>query len=237
MILSQKTLEILTSFCAINPSMKLDWDGSIASISAQGNVLAVAQVPEKYPFPWFVHDVPQMIGVIKLMDPTLATADTHSDHVVFKQPNSSIIYRFSEPGLIRSVANKAGNVKAVSAVAGITWQEMQQLIKAAMMLRNTHVKIELNENQNQLILTSYTLNNPAVSNFTLNIPIKELFDEASPSKPEEQHWLRFEPCSVKIEHFNILKNDYTFKVAQKCIFLESEDGNIKYWIGKEKENG
>ena len=224
MILSDKTLEVLTNFSAINPSMVLDWDGSIAVINTQGNVLAVANVPEKYPFAWNIHDVPQMIGVIKLMDPTIAVAETHADHVVFKQPNSTVLYRFAEPSLIKTVSNKNGNIKSISAAANITWKEMQQLIKAAMMLRNTHVKIETNGNQNQLILTSYTLNNPAVSNFSLNIPITET--------SEEYH---FEPCSVKIEHFNILKNDYSFKVAQKCIFLQSEDGNVKYWIGKEKE--
>lgn len=224
MILSEKTLEILTSFSAINSSMKLDWDGSIAAISNQGNVLAVAKVPEKYPFAWCIHDVPQMIGVIKLMDPTLAVAETHVDHVVFKQPNSTVLYRFVESSLVKTVSNKEGSVKSVSVTANITWKELQQLIKAAMMLRNTHVKIETNGNQNQLILTSYTLNNPAVSNFSLNIPISGLAENIS-----------FEPCSVKIEHFNILKNDYTFKVAQKCIFLESEDQTIKYWIGKEKE--
>lgn len=224
MILSDKTLEVLTSFCAINPSMKLDWDGSIAVVSPQGNMLAVAKVPETYPFAWNIFDVPQMIGVIKLMDPATAIAQTHADHVIFKQPNSTVVYRFTEPTMLKTVANKDGVIKSVSASASITWKEMQQLIKAAMMLRNTHVKIETNGDQTQLILTSYNSGNPAVSNYSLSIPIDGLSEE-----------FPFESCSFKIEHFNLLKNDYKLRVASKCLFLESEDGNVKYWIGKEKE--
>jgi hypothetical protein len=153
-----------------------------------------------------------------------AVAECFSDHVIFKQQNSLIDYRFTEESLIKTVGNKTGTVKSVSVTAEITWRELQQLIKAAMLLRNTHVKFETNGNQTQLILTSYSLNNPAVSNYSLNVPIVDVSEEFS-----------FETFSVKIEHLtNILKNDYTLKTAAKCLFLESKDNNIKYWIGKEK---
>lgn len=222
MILSDKTAEILTNFSSINPSMVLDWDGSLCTVSPQGNIIAIAEVPERYPFPWHIFDVPQMLGIIKLMDASTAIAETYSDHVLFKQPNSTVQYRFTEPALIKTMADKTkAAVRGVSLEAEIQYKELQQLIKAASMLRNTHIKLE--QSDELLVLKSYNLNNSAVSNYNLSIPIKALSEEFS-----------FEPCSFKIEHFNLLKSDYQLKVAAKCLYLENPDNTIKYWIGKEK---
>lgn len=222
MILCDKTIEILNSFGNINPSMVLDWDGSIAVIAPQGNVLAIAKVPEKYPFKWSVYDVPQLLAILKVMDQS-AVAECHADHVVFRQNNSNVKYRFSEPALIKTVANKNGSIQNVGAVAKIQWPELQQLIKASMLLRNTHVRIDLVDKM--LTLTSFNLNNPAVSNYTLSLPVIGIENEE----------IAAETSVIKIEFFNILKGDYDFKVAKKCLYLEGENETVKYWIGKEKE--
>lgn len=222
MILCEKTIEVLNSFAGINPAMVLDWDGSIGVIAPQGNVLAIAKVPEKYPFKWSIYDVPQLLGILKVMDQS-AVAECYSDHVILKQQKSSVKYRFAETALIKTVANKQGNVTNVGAFAKIQWSELQQLVKASMLLRNTHVRIDVVDKE--LLLTSFNLNNPAVSNYNLSIPLMGIENEEIAS----------ESSVIKLEFFNILKGDYNFKVAKKCLYLETEDGTIKYWIGKEKE--
>lgn len=222
MILSDRTIEILNSFSAINPSMVLDWDGSIAVVSQQGNVFAVAKVPEKYPHKWSIYDVPQFMGIIRLMDQN-ATADTKVDHVILKQPNSEVKYRFAEPMLIKHTDQKDGKLSGIGFTAQITTKEMQQLVKSALLLRNTHVRIQLDPVvPNQCLLESFNLGNGSASNYKLRVPA-EILEESDTSGV------------FKIEFFNTIKNDYVISMAKKCVQLESVDGDVKYWIGKEKE--
>ncbi len=194
MILSPKTIDILTNFSSINPSMKLDWDGSIGVISKQGSILAVADVPERYPFPWYINDVPQMIGAIKLLDPVNSKAETRADHVVFSQPGSRIIYRFTEASLIKSVENKNNKLNNIYAAAQFPWQKIQQIIKGANTLRNTHIEFTCEDNV--IVLKSYTENNSAANMFFVEIdPYEDQFDLSD-----------FVSCRVKLEYFNLVNH-------------------------------
>jgi hypothetical protein len=224
MILSDATIEVLQNFSAINPSMVLEWSGTVGVVAQQGNVIAIAEVPERYPYKWSIYDVPQLLSSIKVMDKA-ATAECFSDHVVFKHARTALKYKFTEPSLIKTIQNKTGAVKGPVFNGYLKWEELQQLFKAAMLLRNTHVTISVNQYNNSATLMSTTANNPATNQFSIDIPIVELID---PLKAQEQ-------SLFKIEYFNLLKNEYKVCLAERCLYLESVDGKVKYWIGKEKQ--
>lgn len=224
MIVCDKTIEILNSFSAINQSMILDWDGTISVISPQGNMFAMANVPEKYEKKWAIYNIPQMVGIIKLLfnDPQ-ATAECYDDHVIFKNGNMTVKYRFVEESLVKKVPETVKTSQLINVYAECTlqWNQLQNLIKSASLLQNTHIKVELDFYTQELKFSTLNSGNPSTSKFEQTV--SALINNSD------------EPSLYNISMFNILKNNYKIQIAKKCLYLESEDGNIKYWIGREKE--
>lgn len=130
MKISPQTLQILKNFMGLNAMFISDGQtpNMIRTISQNGNIVALAKIPEDVPN-FQVHDLSEFLRAVDLVeDPDF---EFHDDHVVMSQGRTKIRYQYCSPQVIDPKPPKGVRFPAADVTFNISKVEFAKLMKAS----------------------------------------------------------------------------------------------------------
>ena len=225
MNLSNETVSVLKNFSTINQNLVIKKGSNISTMSAMKNIIASAEVKEKFPVDFAIYDLNEFLAALSLFEkPDL---DFHEDFVVMTENGStgkSLKYWYSDPSVVTSPTkeitmpesevsftlenNMLVNVQKAAAVIGAPDMALEAMSVGKALLKVTDKK-------------NSTANDYAVGVDVTNEDGKDL-----PYK----FWF-------KVENLKLLSGSYNVAVSSRNIshFVNS-NVNIYYWIALEPES-
>ena len=225
MNLSNETVSVLKNFSTINQNLVIKKGSNISTMSAMKNIIASAEVKEKFPVDFAIYDLNEFLAALSLFEkPDL---DFHDDFVVMTENGStgkSLKYWYSDPSVVTSPTkeitmpesevsftlenNMLVNVQKAAAVIGAPDMALEAMSVGKALLKVTDKK-------------NSTANDYAVGVDVINEDGKDL-----PYK----FWFKF-------ENLKLLSGSYNVAVSSRNIshFVNS-NVNIYYWIALEPES-
>ena len=102
MKLSEDTVNLLKNFSAINPNMVFKAGNTINTISEAKNILATAQIAEKFEKTFGIYDLIEFLAAVSLVEDPELTLNESS--ITIRDGVTSIEYFYSEPSILTSPA-------------------------------------------------------------------------------------------------------------------------------------
>jgi hypothetical protein len=160
MKISAQTLSVLKNFSSINGNILVKQGSTISTISPLKNILASAQVKEKFSQEFAIYDLSQFLGAISLFeDPEF---DFRENYVVISSGKRSIKYFYANKNTIIVPPNKEINLPSEDVRFEMTAADISEMLKAASILQLPEVVIESDGTDTRLLATD-TKNNSSNS--------------------------------------------------------------------------
>lgn len=129
MKLSQKTLEVLSNFSSINPSIILRPGNVIYVGTPDLSVFAKATVQETFDRQVGIYNLKKFLGVLSLFqtEPEITLSDTH---ISISNDRQSMDYVLGDVSLIKASPDKDPNVPECEASFDLSWSDLSTALKA-----------------------------------------------------------------------------------------------------------
>lgn len=223
MNISKETLDVISSFSFINPSILIKKGSVLSTKNEESTVLARAEVKDEFPVQMGLYNLKQFLGVIDTFKTPNFTFDDSRNYVVISEGKQSIKYGFANPELFVTPKND-----------DLPWKDelLSFVLDAETIKKIKKVSLALNVS-NLIIESSKTFSTLTVcdSKDSSSNQFKIEIDKESESSFK---------LTLNLKYFNILDLDYTAKVvsigtgnAKKFIFFLEGDYNgvaVKYYI-------
>ena len=225
MNLSNETVSVLKNFSTINQNLVIKKGSNISTMSAMKNIIASAEVKEKFPVDFAIYDLNEFLAALSLFEkPDL---DFHDDFVVMTENGStgkSLKYWYSDPSVVTSPTkeitmpecevsfnlenNMLVNVQKAAAVIGAPDMALEAMSVGKALLKVTDKK------------------NSTANDYAVGVDVNNEDGKDLPYK----FWF-------KVENLKLLSGSYNVAVSSKNIshFVNS-NVDINYWIALEPES-
>lgn len=220
MKLSKPTIDILKNFASINQSIQFKKGTQIRTRAAAGDQYGQVDVPEDFPVDFAIYDLPRFLSTISLFDePELEFLE---DQVLIKNGSNKIVYRYSDPSIIREVAanyDKDIVLKKVVASFTLTQENISKIMKAAGVLGVPTITIS--GDGKELVVKAHDKKNDVSDAFTLTIgDTDNVFN-----------------VDFKIDSLKMIPGDYNVEVSEKIVTKFSKEGGPTYFVAAEVSVG
>jgi len=139
MKINNKTLNILKNFATINPSIIVKPGNTLKTISTSKTILARAEVPDTFEYPFAIYNLSQFIGCISMFtDPDL---DFEESSVTISDGKNKIVYHYADSSIILAPPDKDINIPSVDAEFKISATDIPSVAKALSILELTEIAI------------------------------------------------------------------------------------------------
>lgn len=139
MKINNKTLNILKNFATINPSVIVKPGNTLKTISSSKTILARAEVPDTFEYPFAIYNLSQFIGCISMFtDPDL---DFEESSVTISDGKNKIVYHYADSSIILAPPEKDINIPSVDAEFKISATDIPSVAKALSILELTEIAI------------------------------------------------------------------------------------------------
>jgi hypothetical protein len=137
MKINNKTLNILKNFATINPSIIVKPGNILKTISSSKTILARAEVPDTFEYPFAIYNLSQFIGCISMFtDPDL---DFDESSVTISDAKNKIVYHYADSSIILAPPDKDINIPSVDAEFKISATDIPSVAKALSILELTEI--------------------------------------------------------------------------------------------------
>lgn len=137
MKINNKTLNILKNFATINPSIIVKPGNTLKTISSSKTILARAEVPDTFEYPFAIYNLSQFIGCISMFtDPDL---DFDESSVTISDAKNKIVYHYADSSIILAPPDKDINIPSVDAEFKISATDIPSVAKALSILELTEI--------------------------------------------------------------------------------------------------
>mgnify|MGYP001026007441 FL=1 len=221
MELTENTLQILKNFSAINSNIVIREGNTVQTIAEAKNLLAKAEVTERFPQDFGVYDLSEFLGVLGLVDqPQLEFSDEYVT-IADSTGRSKVKYFFADPDMLTTVSKE---VKFPGADIKLTLDNttLGRIKRAAAALGHNELVITP-DGDGTAMLTVTTSNNSTSNTYSISIPVEST---------ESIYKLVFNISNIKI-----LAGDYDVEISSKLISKFTNSANsMNYWIALEKSS-
>lgn len=216
MKLETKTIEILQNFSAINPNLVVKANKNLDTINDAKSIYAISK--ETFDVEFGIYDLNEFLSVHSLIgsDATLTFSDKS---VQISKDSCSANYRFADPNILTHPL-KSISMPAVDVSVSISHAQLQQLRKAAAVLRQSVLSISGNSG-----VISAKICDPKNSS-------ANSFDIVLDSNNDNKANFEFH---ILIANLKLLNGDYTLELSQRFIsHWIHADGDVEYFVSLEK---
>ena len=225
MNLSNETVSVLKNFSTINQNLVIKKGSNISTMSAMKNIIASAEVKEKFPVDFAIYDLNEFLAALSLFEkPDL---DFHEDFVVMTENGSTgkfLKYWYSDPSVVTSPTkeitmpecevsftlenNMLVNVQKAASVIGAPDMALEAMSSGVALLKVTDKK------------------NSTANDYAVQVKVNNDDGKDLPYK----FWF-------KVENLRLLSGSYGVEVSSKNISrFVNENVKIQYWIALEPES-
>ena len=220
MELSKETLKILKNFSGINSNIAIGPDGILRTVATAKNLMARADIKEKFPYRFGIYDLPEFLSACSLFDWPELLFDESENFVTIKGTDgSSIKYFFSDIENL-TVSEKDVVLPDTVLTFTLTDKQMGALQRAASALKSNDISVT--RNGSNLNVSVSDKSNTTSNEFTLEVEECEITTDES-----------FD-FVFNINNFKFVDTVlYTFEVSSKMIgSVDATDA--KYWVALDK---
>lgn len=219
MEISDRTVQVLKNYAAINPNIVINAGTELKTVSVARNVLSKSSVTEQFPVEFGIYDLNEFLNVLSLVDrPNL---QFERDYVVVGDSTgrSRVKYFCSDPDMLtkpsKDIIMPESEVNFM-----LDTDTLSRIKRAASALGHSEISIVPNGNVIQLSVVD---SNDATSN-TFSIDVDGEFTEGVD--------FRF---ILNVANLKIVNEDFEVNISSKLISrFKSVQSDIEYYIALEK---
>ena len=216
MKLTSKTISILKNFSTINQNLMVKTGNTLSTMSAMKNIIAQAEVTEKFPQDFAIYDLNEFLSALSLFEePELNFQD---QYVTITQSSSrkSLKYWFSDPEVV-TTPSKAISMPSKEVTFKLSSDSLNEIQKAAAVIGAPDMALA-----NGMIMVTDKKNDTANA-YEDDVDVNE-------TEADYKFWF-------KTENLKLIDGSYDVEVSSKSIshFTNSAVG-VEYWIALEPES-
>jgi hypothetical protein len=216
MKISPATLNVLKNFASINSSIVVEKGSVLKTISALGNIMATAVVPETFEAPFAIYDLGQFLGAVSLFDDP--DFEFHQSFVKISSGNRSIRYFYSDPSLIKSVGEKKVTLPSRDVEFNLSDNQLGGLLKAASVLQVPEIAV-LSDGKSKSRIVAIDSKQSTSNEF--NITVDHESDKSF-------------AFYFKSENLKLITGDYAVAICARGISeYKNTKQDVTYWIAIE----
>jgi len=160
-----KTLNILKNFATINPSIIVKPGNILKTISSSKTILARAEVPDTFEYPFAIYNLSQFIGCISMFtDPDL---DFDESSVTISDGKNKIVYHYADSSIILAPPDKDINIPSVDAEFKISATDIPSVAKALSILELTEIAF-VGDGDN-ILIQAIDSKNPSSNQYSVKV--------------------------------------------------------------------
>ena len=217
MNLSSDTVAVLKNFSDINQNILVKPGNKVQTISTMKNILAEAEVSEKFEDEFAIYDLPEFLRSVELFEkPELKF--NGGGYVNISQSKQSIKYFFADKSVIVA-PTKTITMPDTEIAFKLTKDNLSKLMKGVVTLNLPD--IEVIGNGSTISLVANDRKNKASNKFSIDIGTTDKNFKAY----------------FKAENFKMIEDDYDVVVSkQKISHFVARQKPVQYWIALEPES-
>ena len=137
MKINNKTLNILKNFATINPSIIVKPGNILKTMSSSKTILARAEVPDTFEYPFAIYNLSQFIGCISMFtDPDL---DFNESSVTISDAKNEFVYYYADSSIILTAPAKDITIPTADSEFKISATDIPSVTKALSILELTEI--------------------------------------------------------------------------------------------------
>jgi hypothetical protein len=165
MKINNRTLNILKNFATINPSIIVKPGNILKTISSSKTILARAEVPDTFEYPFAIYNLSQFIGCISMFtDPDL---DFDESSVTISDGKNKIVYHYADSSIILAPPDKDINIPSVDAEFKISATDIPSVAKALSILELTEIAF-VGDGDN-ILIQAIDSKNPSSNQYSVKV--------------------------------------------------------------------
>jgi hypothetical protein len=218
MKLSNKTIEILRNFGAIQPNLVVEPGSTISTLAEAKHIMAEAQIEEKFDTGFGIYDVNEFLSAHSLFEnPELEFSDSHA---TIKSDDAKVKYHFADTEIL---TKKSQSIQMPPADLSFSFTEanINNIRKAAASLNLDSPTLSLIVEDGNIIARVLCTQNPSSNSYSL--VIGKYDGETSAD-------YRF-----NIDNLKLIGGEYSVDITNKLISSwKHETVPVQYWIALDK---
>ncbi len=224
--ISPDTVAILKNFSEIHQSLLFGKTNTIGTVAESKNVLAEAEIKEKFPREFGIYDLNEFLSTLNLFgDPSLA--EFNEFRVLIKDDvkgsRSSCNYVFADSSMIPELPDKAKILKAIKGAEiqfDLTEADLASIQSAAGTLKSPAILVE--SDGKKVFLSTSDPKNSSSSKFSIEV-----------GKGNGNRFMMI----LKVENLKLLKGSYEVKISKlKISQFKNTALDLTYWIAFEDDS-
>jgi len=220
MKLTSETISVLKNFATINANLMVKAGSSLSTMSAMKNIVAKADVTEKFPSDFAIYDLNEFLSQLSLFGkPDLEFNDDNKPGFVIiteEGTSDSLQYWFSDPSVV-TTPSKDISMPSTELTFNLSSETLDRITKAGAVVGVPDMSLS----GGKLAVTDK-------KNTTANV--FETFLDVGDVAAEYKFWF-------KVENLKLMPGSYDVEVSSKKIshFTSTKLG-VQYWIALEPES-
>lgn len=215
---SERTVQLLNNFASICPSIVLQNDQVLRTISDTGSVLATAQIEESFPVSEFpILELQKLLNILKVSkDPDIEFVDD-GKRLLISSANTKIDFWASAKTLTTLPPEKL-ELTGIIFEAEITGEQLREFSRACSTLGHKRAEFSISGGKTYITGTTPDLDNS--NNITIELGETTYADCKFP---------------IDTDHMKLIDGTYVVQISSEMELVNfiSADGTLNYYIGKQ----
>ena len=219
MNLSSDTVSVLKNFSDINQNILVKPGNKVQTISTMKNILAEAEISEKFESEFAIYDLPEFLRSVELFDkPELKFNGGSNVQIADSNSKQAIKYFFADKSVIVS-PTKNINMPDKEVTFTFKKETFAKLLKAATTLNLPDVAVKGDGKSIKIIATDKK--NKSSNEYSLTVG------------ETDKNFMAY----FKTENFKMISDDYDVAISkQKISHFVNRNKPIQYWIALEPDS-
>jgi hypothetical protein len=219
MNLSSDTVSVLKNFSDINQNILVKPGNKVQTISTMKNILAEAEISEKFESEFAIYDLPEFLRSVELFDkPELKFNGGSNVQIADSNSKQAIKYFFADKSVIVS-PTKNINMPDKEVTFTFKKETFAKLLKAATTLNLPDVAVKGDGKSIKIIATDKK--NKSSNEYSLTVG------------ETDKNFMAY----FKTENFKMVSDDYDVAISkQKISHFVNRNKPIQYWIALEPDS-
>ena len=217
MNISTDTLSVLKNFSDINQNILVKPGNTIQTISTMKNILAEAEVTEKFDSEFAIYDLPEFLRAVELFEKP-ALKFNGGSNVTIHQGTEGIKYFFADKSVIVA-PTKTITMPDKFVSFAFKKNDFAKLMKAATTLNLVDVAVVGNGSKIHMVATDKK--NKSSNEYSIDVGETDKTFKAY----------------FKVENFKMISDDYDVAISsQKISHFINRNKKVQYWIALEPDS-
>ena len=219
MNLTSDTISVLKNFSDINQNILVKPGNKVQTISTMKNILAEAEVPEKFESEFAIYDLPEFLRSVELFDkPDLKFNGGAYVSIAESNTNQSIKYFFADKSVIVA-PNKSINMPDKFVTFTLKKDQFTKLLKGVTTLNLPDVAVKGDGKKIKLVCTDKK--NKSSNEYSVDV-----------GESDKKFTAYF-----KTENFKQIVDDYDIAISKaKISHFVNRNKSVQYWIALEPDS-